>query len=109
MSDIIIGDVPESMRDTVKEDCIRALYGRLDSIDKKGIIPFSFVFLFIMSRVCIVNKRVIAYKILSNVLRITKELQFGQAKYTFHINRLRLLSYVITSITSGHNSTPSLE
>lgn len=109
MSDIIIGDVPESMRDTVKEDCIRALYSRLDGIDQKGIISFSFVFPFIMSCVCIAHKRVIAYKISSNVLRITKELLFGQTKYTFHINRLRLLSYVVTSITSGHNSTSSLE
>ena len=100
MSDIIIGDVPESMRDTVKEDCIRALYGRLDSIDKKGIIPFSFVFPFIMSCVCIAHKRVIAYNISSKMFLGLPE-NYRLAKPSIHFTSIDF-DYSRTSLQASH-------
>ena len=106
MSDIIIGDVPESMRGTVKEDCVRALYGRLDDLDQKGIISFSFVFPFIMSCVCIAHKRVIAYKISSKMFLGLPE-NYCLAKPSIRFTSIDF-DYSRTSLQASHLGTTQL-
>ena len=50
MNTIVIGDVPEDMRDVVREDCERAFFGRLESI-KGTFLPFPMPF--VMQMLCL--------------------------------------------------------
>ena len=40
LDEIVIGDVPRDLRETVREDCERAFFERLEGIDRKPQLHF---------------------------------------------------------------------